>query len=248
MKLLENSRFDALTSAICAIDSGDCTIEGSIESYSCKMAGNDKRLFKSICHDTGHQQNDLQALSPPESQVCHSPQRYSRSFSSGDEAEAEGPLCDTISTKTLFYMVSTLNASFLPDYDFSNAKSEEFSKEPSLQWVMNAVDGLLTASMGERYNQLRQQLWTSIDEEIVLAECDIYSYSPDLSSDPFGEEGCIWSFNYFFYNKKMKRNVFFTCRAKGKTGLYGDSGIGGDISNMDDMEFDEFDESDVQYY
>ena len=42
-------------------------------------------------------------------------------------------MCDTISTKTLFYLISTINASFQPDYDFSNAKSEEFSKEPSLQ-------------------------------------------------------------------------------------------------------------------
>ena len=49
-----------------------------------------------------------------------------------DDGEA-GPLCDTISTKTLFYLISTLNASFNPDYDFTSAKSEEFSKEPSLQ-------------------------------------------------------------------------------------------------------------------
>ena len=55
--------------------------------------------------------------------------QYSRSTSD----EGEGPLCDTISTKTLFYLISTLNASFNPDYDFTSAKSEEFSKEPSLQ-------------------------------------------------------------------------------------------------------------------
>jgi len=46
-----------------------------------------------------------------------------------------GVLCDTISTKTLFYLISTLNASFYPDYDFSNAKSSEFSREPSLQVI-----------------------------------------------------------------------------------------------------------------
>ena len=39
------------------------------------------------------------------------------------------------------------------------------------------------------------------------------SYNPDLDSDPYGEEGSLWSFNYFFYNKKMKRILFFTCRA-----------------------------------
>ena len=41
----------------------------------------------------------------------------------------------------------------------------------------------------------------------------IYSYNPDLDSDPYGEEGTLWSFNYFFYNKKLKRILFFTCRA-----------------------------------
>ena len=39
------------------------------------------------------------------------------------------------------------------------------------------------------------------------------SYNPDLDSDPFGEEGSLWSFNYFFYNKKLKRIVFLTCRS-----------------------------------
>ncbi len=64
--------------------------------------------------------------------------QYSRSMS--DDGEA-GPLCDTISTKTLFYLISTLNASFNPDYDFSNAKSEEFSKEPSIQVSSNITPG-----------------------------------------------------------------------------------------------------------
>lgn len=62
---------------------------------------------------------------------------YGRSMSDGES----GYLCDTISTKTLFYLISTLNASF-PDYDFSNAKSEEFSKEPSAQVCYQNV-GLL---------------------------------------------------------------------------------------------------------
>lgn len=92
-------------------------------------------------------------------------------------------------------------------------KSEEFSKEPSLQWVMNSVHSNLSALAGNQYHHLRQPLWSAIDDEINLQECDIYSYNPDLSSDPFGEPGCVWSFNYFFYNKKLKRIIFFTCRA-----------------------------------
>nr|CAD7597475.1 unnamed protein product [Timema genevievae] len=210
MKLLESTRFEAINSAL-SIKTGDSKIFGRIESYSCKMAGNDKQLYKRFNSEQGVNPHDLQALSPPQTSLGMSPGgcQFSRSIS-GDE---EGPLCDTISRKTLFYLIATLNAAFQPDYDFFDAKSHEFSKEPSLQWVMNAVDSNLSATAGEQYRVMRTQLWAAIDDEIAMVDCDIYSYNPDLASDPFGEDGCLWSFNYFFYNKKLKRIVFFTCRA-----------------------------------
>lgn len=31
-----------------------------------------------------------------------------------------------------------------------------------------------------------------------------------------GEQASIWSFNYFFYNRKMKRILYFSCRAISK--------------------------------
>ncbi|XP_043499381.1 repressor of RNA polymerase III transcription MAF1 homolog [Polistes fuscatus] len=210
MKLLESTRFEAINSAL-SFKTGDSKIVGRIESYSCKMAGNDKQLYKRFNSEQGVSPHDLQALSPPQTSSGTSPaQRYLSHSVSGDE---DGPLCDTISRKTLFYLIATLNSAFHPDYDFSDAKSHEFSKEPSLQWVMNAVDSNLSATTGDHYRSLRTALWGAIDDEISLNECDIYSYNPDFASDPFGEYGCLWSFNYFFYNKKMKRIVIFTCRA-----------------------------------
>jgi len=171
--------------------------------------------------------NDLQALSPPQG-VSPGRSTYSRSVS-GDE---DGPLCDTINRKTLFYLIATLNSAF-PDYDFMDVKSDEFSKEPSLQYVMTAIDTNLSATARDYYTQLRQQLWAAVDDEIQLPECDIYSYNPDLGSDPYGEDGCLWSFNYFFYNKRLKRIVFFTCRAINP--IYPiDSGFGSDIDMEDD--------------
>ncbi|XP_052816652.1 repressor of RNA polymerase III transcription MAF1 homolog isoform X2 [Mya arenaria] len=234
MKFLENAKFEAINAAL-SIEMENYRTEGRLESYSCKMAGNDKRLFKTLMQES-HDNNprDLQVLSPPQSTISLSPAKsYGRSMSDG-----ESYLCDTISTKTLFYLISTLNASFNPDYDFSNAKSDEFSKEPSAEFVLNAVESQLQTVANEAFSNLKQNLWTAIDEEINLRECDVYSYNPDLSSDPFGEEGCTWSFNYFFYNKKMKRIVFFTCKAT--SGPYGDSGIGTDISmdESSDMMFE----------
>jgi len=239
MKFLENSKFEAINAAL-SVDMDNCRIEGRIESYSCKMAGNDKKLFKTVQGNAESSPGgDLQVLSPPQSTVSHSPVKsYGRSLSDG-----EGYLCDTISTKTLFYLISTLNASFNPDYDFSESKSDEFSKEPSAEWVLNVVDSQLQTTAKDVFGCLKQNLWAAIDEEIMLRECDVYSYNPDLSSDPFGEEGSIWSFNYFFYNKKLKRIVLFTCRAS-SVSSYGDSGIGADIAmdNGDDLLFDNEDD------
>lgn len=48
------------------------------------------------------------------------------------------------------------------------------------------------------------KLWQIIDKEMSLKECSVYCYSPE--EDPYdGEEGAIWSFNYFFFNKARKR-------------------------------------------
>lgn len=68
---------------------------------------------------------------------CSSPCRLSKS----QGGEDEGPLSDKCSRKTLFYLIATLNESFRPDYDFSTARSHEFSREPSLSWVRVRLGG-----------------------------------------------------------------------------------------------------------
>lgn len=49
--------------------------------------------------------------------------------------DGENPLSDKCCRKTLFYLITTLNESFRPDYDFSAARAHEFSREPSLNFV-----------------------------------------------------------------------------------------------------------------
>ncbi|XP_063155878.1 repressor of RNA polymerase III transcription MAF1 homolog isoform X3 [Candoia aspera] len=169
MKLLENSSFEAINSQL-TVETGDAHIIGRIESYSCKMAGDDKHLFKQFCQEG--QPHVLEALSPPQTTGI-SPNRLSKS-QSGDE---EGPLSDKCSRKTLFYLIATLNESFRPDYDFSAAKSHEFSREPSLNWVVNAVNCSLFSAVREDFTALKPHLWDAVDQEICLSECDIYSGS-----------------------------------------------------------------------
>lgn len=124
MKLLESTRFEAINSAL-TIHTGDATLMGRIESYSCKMAGNDKQQYKRFLSSEQASSSDLQALSPPQTFVDLSP-FYNRGSFQGSFSGDEGVLCDTISRKTLFYLIATLNASFEPDYDFSDAKVKTF--------------------------------------------------------------------------------------------------------------------------
>ena len=54
-------------------------------------------------------------------------------------------------------------------------------------------------------------MWRLIDKEMSLKECSIYCYSPE--DDPYdGEEGAIWSFNFFFFNKARKRVCYIYLR------------------------------------
>lgn len=224
MKLLESSRFEALNSAL-SFETGDSNIVARIESYSCKMIGSEKALYKrwNGSGDDARSPHAFEALSPPGQGFFGSPPLMT-SWSSEDEdgghvsgnsgsMSTGSVLCDVISRKTLFHLISTLNAAF-PDYEFSSASSSEFSKEAQLQTVINSVDNLLSITAMDHYTKIRHDLWRTLNEEISLQSCDIYSYTPDLTSDPFAEDGCLWSFNYFFYNRKMKRVVLFTCRAQ----------------------------------
>lgn len=125
MKLLESSRFEAINNAL-SIGSGSSTIFGRIESYSCKMVAADKSLYKRFTAEThGYGPHDLQALSPPQTLVDLSPNFHRNNSQSGDEGVI---LCDTISRKTLFHLIATLNASFEPDYDFSEAKVSNYEE------------------------------------------------------------------------------------------------------------------------
>jgi len=226
MKLLENSNLEAISSTL-SIETPVCNITTRMESYSCKMAGDPKKLYKQLRNEPGTSPHDLEILGPSQTKplaaygwsVLNSPPQVlhghpiARSISSDDES----PLFKTIPRKTLIFLISTLNASFEPDYEFSSCTSHDFSRETNLELVKNNIDSRLLSTMGDHYRPLSSQLWSVIDEEINIKESEIFSYRPDDSSDPFSESGIIWSVNFFFYNRKLRRIVFLVCRADSKT-------------------------------
>lgn len=110
-------------------------------------------MFKQFCQEG--EPHVLEALSPPQSSSAASPSLWvipawwsASAFMTehvkfplflwrlGKSSEdGENPLSDKCCRKTLFYLITTLNESFRPDYDFSAARAHEFSRESSLNWV-----------------------------------------------------------------------------------------------------------------
>ena len=79
-----------------------------------------------------------------------------------------------------------------------------------------------------------ETLWARLEEVIQPAECDVYSYKGDAEGDPFTVPGSLWSFNFFLYNRKLKRILFFTASAISKRGGGDDDGMGGSGDEEDD--------------
>ena len=171
-----------------------------------KLAGQDKKSFGVIETDVVEE-------------LSSSPNLYSTS--------PVGPLTDAHSRKTLIYLILTLNQAY-PDHDFSNLRPNNFSKEVGVPECKEKIDQMLY-DVGKVYDQTRlyggpscsggslpfsDELWKCINSAIELQDVDVYSYAAINDGDPFDGDGSLWNFNYFFYNKKLKRILFFSCASK----------------------------------
>ena len=184
-----------------------CLLSSFSEYYykTGKLAGQDKKNFGAIETDVVEE-------------LSSSPNLYSTS--------PVGPLTDSHSRKTLIYLILTLNQAY-PDHDFSNLRPNNFSKEVGVPECKEEIDQMLY-DVGKVYDQTRlygasgsggslpfsDELWRCINSAIELQDVDVYSYAAINDGDPFDGDGSLWNFNYFFYNKKLKRILFFSCASK----------------------------------
>jgi len=232
MKYLENAQLDALALAL-SERAADCRLEARIESYSCKMVQNDKRAWRDfLAVEPGTSPHDREPLSAPVggtqwqfggagqspllTVAVNRSRHRSRSTSGSDLDDGTQVMCETISRKLLFHLIALLNASYT-DYDFSDAHGENFHRVPNFETLKSSIESFLLPTLDDK---TLAQMWNGINKEIQLKECMIYSYNPDYASDPFSEDGSIWSFNYFLYNKRLKRILFFACRAMSPLSVY----------------------------
>ncbi|KAF0345973.1 repressor of RNA polymerase III transcription MAF1 [Gigaspora margarita] len=196
MKFLDISPLDSINTSL-VFENPECRVIGRIETYSCKLAGVDKKLYKNLEGRWNAEITQSQSVSPDQ----HNFHNIISPF---------GPMDQPSSRRTLFNLIATLNASY-PDYDFSDVKPDQFTKQPSVPMVCNYINNTLF-NLGRAYIVNDLNLWQIVDDIIELDECNVYSFNPDADSDPNAEDGAIWSFNFFFYNKKLKRILFFTVR------------------------------------
>ncbi|KAG9233898.1 mitogen-activated protein kinase-like protein MAF1 [Amylocarpus encephaloides] len=228
MKFLPLSDFEDVTSAL-NFDTPDCHVIGGCDLYTTKAAGSDKKLYRNIENSLESQYESLLRLSasvsPPLDSDKPSPVNLSRS-------SPFGPLSEVSSRRTFAYLIATLNASH-PDYDFSSIlRPADFRRERTLKGVIGTIDSTLynlrpssgtslqvppqttyatTASAPATSQAWGPQKWAMIDKEMTLKECTVYCWAPP--DDPFdGEEGSIWSLNYFFFNKERKRIAYIYVR------------------------------------
>lgn len=136
----------------------------------------------------------------------------------------------------LIYFILILNYIYL-DYDFSSLCVEYFIKEGMLSDVKMDIDMLFMESSkvwAARYGNEEfffEVLWKMIDVVIEVFDCDVYFYKVVVEGDLFIDDGNLWLFNYFFYNKKLKRIFYFTMYAILKTML--------DLDFDDEFDLDE---------
>ncbi|MED6206930.1 hypothetical protein PIB30_031272 [Stylosanthes scabra] len=192
MKFLECPSLDRLNDFFGDLNLGERTIRGCLEAYTCKHAGTDKKLSISL-------ENEMLELIEKSSDP--------------DSPPPDDMLLTRSSRRTLVYLILTLYHMY-PDYDFSAVKAHQFFTEESWDNFKLIFDTYMFEASKEWDEtvgdvSLVDTLYMALDEVVKLGDCEIYGYVPDSEADPLVEKGAIWSFNFLFYNRKLKRVVTF---------------------------------------
>ena len=122
MKFLEQPRLAMLSAFLGSRELGDRVIHGRIEAFSCKRAGDDKKLARDL-----------------EQQYVEEMAASSGSSAGQPGTSPLGPLSDAATRRLLIDLISTMNASF-PDHDFSALTADQFVREPTAALVCGRVN------------------------------------------------------------------------------------------------------------
>jgi len=209
MKFLPLQKLDSINRAL-SFDTPDCRVLGGCELYTTKAAGGDKKLYKQISDNLAARlEAELQTFESSSSNG--SPKTVSRGVYELLHSPF-GRLDQVAARRTFAYIIATLNASHT-DYDFSLVlRPQDFKRERKVKNVISSFNTTLF-NLGVNLNKPLSAMWETIDCEMDLKSCEVYSYSPDdVSNDPYGDEGLIWSNIYFIFSKQKKRVCYLYLR------------------------------------
>ncbi|PVV04260.1 hypothetical protein BB560_001242 [Smittium megazygosporum] len=170
MKFLQIPDIDNLNELLSFKTASGHFVSGRIEVYSCKIAGDDKKLYKYLKKRYTQEEEELNAASG------YSPESALQKV---DSSEAS-------SRRILFYLISTLNSSF-PDYDFKSLEACEFTQFFNISDVINTVN-ITLFNVGCPNLLQHRELWREIDSSINLDDCLLFAYNPVPESDPYGDD------------------------------------------------------------
>jgi hypothetical protein len=204
-----------------SFDTDSVAVIGGVEAYTIKAAGADKKLYKFIEEKLENQHKE--AIKQYEELPDEKKAEFAADFNLKRNSPF-GSFQSRANRKKFAYLIGTLNATHV-DYEFSNAAKPDDFRRDTMDNVIQTVDltmynlrpycysgglaaGALTPLGSPIWNP---KMWSLIDEEMGLRECEFYVWEPD--SDPFqGEDGSLWSFHFFLYNKSMKRVCYLYLR------------------------------------
>ncbi|OBZ72272.1 Repressor of RNA polymerase III transcription maf1 [Grifola frondosa] len=195
MKYIEIPELSRLAQAL-THEGPECSVHTRIEAYSCKNIKRDKKLFRAL----ENAYNDEVSNSPPVPSFI--------ALDRESEMTPFGPIQQQNSRKTLYLLIATLNVAF-PDHEFSDVRPSHFNREESGASVLNALSTTLVSPQRAGMHAPRTYssypptyprappksisgthptLYRVLDDVIGLAECEVYSYAPDIESDPHAND------------------------------------------------------------
>jgi len=221
MKFLEDQELIKYTQELTDSVYGSRIINGRIEAFSCKRAGTDKKVAHNLSQKFDSEiksfnaelQKSRQSLLP-----AFFDDRYYSSSPLGDFHEMG-------TQRLMTNLILTLNLSF-PDYDFSCVRPCHFVRVKSPALAKNEINEKISEfAITKKRPAFLTELWQAVDNVISLSKCEVFSFVPSDSNDFFStltegfssnsdircSKDALWCFNYFFFNRSLKRIVFFTC-------------------------------------
>lgn len=110
--------------------------------------------------------------------------------------------------------IMTFNVAY-PDYDFTNIDPNAFEPVKYGLQIIETINENILYPASSIYVNIKNTTWTSIDSVINIKDCSIFSYLND-PDNPIFSLGKLWSCNYFFFNKKLRRILLFSSAIKSK--------------------------------